>query len=513
MKTKDIIITIILSLAVIVLYFIDKSIDTEIEYANTAYQVYLNGEVIGLIEDDQELYDLINDEQQEIKQLYNVDNVYPPNVFKILEVNTYNENYATATDIYNMIEERDDFTIQGYVITIKYDENDYYNAEDVPDDYVINVLDKSVFEEAVRNYILAFVTEEDLNTYMTGQVEDITDIGEIINNMYFQETITIKKAYISVNEKIYTDAKELSQLLLFGPDAEMDSYSIQAGDTIESVSDEFRLNPQEFLIANPSYRSENVMLRIGDNVNVTLLNPIVTFVYNVYRIEQSEQPYSTQTVVDNTKDRGYSEITQAGVTGLTLNHESFAVTNGEQSSEIEIIESVTIRDVVDQITTVGPSYGGGVTGSYVELPGNWGWPTNAPYVITSRYGYRCLRGNCSVHEGIDISGTGYGSPIYAIADGVVVNVSQECSNCYQWSNGNYVVVEHDDNVYSAYLHLSGFNVREGQTVEKGDVIAYMGHSGYATGTHLHLSVFIGEPFVGGSTQSVNPLTAIYQGIR
>lgn len=508
MKTRDIIITCVLSVIVVVLYFVDKNTKTELNYADTAYQVYLNGEVIGLIEDSQELYSLINDEQQEIKRKYNVDSVYPPNVFKIVEVNTYNEDYSTVTDIYNMIENRDDFTVKGYEITIKYDEDDYYEEEEVPDNYTINVLDKTVFEDAIKRYILAFVTEDDFNTYLTGQIQDLTDIGEIINNMYFQETITIKEAYISVNEKIYTDASELSQLLLFGPDAEMDSYTVQAGDDIESISDEYKLNPQEFLIANPNYRSQDVMLRIGDVVNVTLLDPIITFVYNVYRIEESVQPFSTQTVVDSTKDRGYSEITQAGVTGLTLNHETFTVTNGEQSSEIEIIDSVKIRDVVDQITTVGPTYSSGVSGSYVNIPGDWGWPTNSPYVITSRYSMRWGR----LHEGIDISGTGYGSPIYAIADGVVTNVSPACSSCYQWSNGNYVVVRHDNNIYSAYLHLSDFNVREGDTVRKGQVIAFMGDSGFVTGTHLHLGIYIGEPFAGGSARSVNPLTSIYSGL-
>ena len=510
MKTKDIIITVVLSVIVIGLYFIDQNIDTEIKYADKAYQVYLNGEVIGLIEDDQELYDLINNEQQEIKNTYNVDSVYPPNVFKIVEVNTYDKDFTTATNIYDMIEERDDFTVRGYTITIKYNEDDYYEEEEVPENYTINVLDKSVFEEAIRNYILAFVSEEDLNSYTTGEIADLTDIGEIINNMYFEETITIKEAYISVNEKIYTDAAELSQVLLFGPDATMDSYTVQAGDDIESISADYKLNPQEFLIANPNYRSENVLLKIGDTVNVTLLDPIITFVYDVYRIEESVTPFATKTEVDKTKERGYSEITQAGVTGLTLNHETFSVTNGEQSSEISIIDSITIRDVVDQITTVGPTYssGGSVSGSYVDIPGDWGWPTNQPSVITSRYSMRWGR----LHEGIDISGTGYGSPIYAIGDGTVVNVSPACSSCYQWSNGNYVVVEHANNVYSAYLHLSGFNVRVGDTVRKGQVIAYMGNSGFVTGTHLHLGIYIGEPFSGGSTRSVNPLTSIYSGL-
>ncbi len=508
MKGKDIVITILLSVLVLALCFIDRTITTEIYYADVAYQIYLNGEVIGLIEDDQELYDLINNEQQEIKDTYSVDNVYPPNVFKIVEVNTYNQEFSTADEIYNMIEERDDFTVKGYVITIKYDEDDYYEEEEVPENYTINVLDREVFEDAIRNYILAFVSEESLDTYLDGVIPDLTDIGEVINNMYFQETITIKEAYISVNEKIYTDASELSQLLLFGPDAQMDSYVVQVGDTIESISDEYKLNPQEFLIANPNYRSESVMLRIGDTVNVTLIDPIITYIYEVYQIEETELPYSTKTVVDTTQASNYSEVTQAGITGLVLNYETYSVINGEQSSEIEIIESITIRDVVDQITTVGSSYSSGISGSYVEIPGDWGWPTNSPYRITSRYGNRWG----SVHEGIDISGTGYGSPIYSIGDGVVVNVSSACSSCAQWANGNYVVVKHDNNIYSAYLHLSGFNVSVGQTVKKGQIIAYMGNSGYVTGTHLHLAIYIGEPFVGGTSQSINPLTSIYQGI-
>ena len=69
MKTKDIVITVILSLIVVVLYFVERNFDTEINYANKAYQIYLDGEVIGLIQDEQELYDLIDNEQQEIKEI------------------------------------------------------------------------------------------------------------------------------------------------------------------------------------------------------------------------------------------------------------------------------------------------------------------------------------------------------------------------------------------------------------------------------------------------------------
>ena len=75
-------ISIILSLIVGVLYFVNKNFETQVDRANVAYQVYLNGEVIGLIYDDQELYNLINQEQLEIKEQYNVDSVYPPMYLK-----------------------------------------------------------------------------------------------------------------------------------------------------------------------------------------------------------------------------------------------------------------------------------------------------------------------------------------------------------------------------------------------------------------------------------------------
>ena len=440
MKIKDIIITIVLSIGIIVLYFINEQYNIKIDIANASYKVYLDGEMIGLIKDENELYDLINNKQIAIKNEYNVDYVYPPDVFEIIKTNTYSSNYTTADEIYKMIEERDDFTIKGYTITIKYTDSNQENGE-IPDDFVINVLDPNIFYDAIKSYVLAFVSEKDYNNFMNGEIEELDDIGQVITNMYFQENIMIRESLISINDKIYTESDSLTQDLLFGVDAEMDNYVVKAGDSINSISDEFNLNPQEFLIANPDYRSENVMLNIGDTVNVTLINPIVTFIYNVYRIEEAITPYSTKTDTDYSKPYGYKEITQAGITGLSLNYETYQVKNGEASSQINIEQTVPIRTAVTEITIVGPTRPG-ITGSYINLEGEWGWPTNQPSVITSRYYLRWGK----LHEGIDISGTGYGSPIYAIADGVAVNVSPECKSCYQWSNGNYIVIKHDNNL-------------------------------------------------------------------
>ena len=285
----------------------------------------------------------------------------------------------------------------------------------------------------------------------------------------------------------------------------MSSYTVQYGDSIDTISENNKLNPQEFIIANPKLRGTDTVLAVGSTVNITLLNPLITLVCEMYRIEETTVPYAKKTVVDSSKPYGYSQVTQSGVTGINLNYEYYQVKNGEQSSEMKIDHSEEIRKVVDQITTVGKSYQPATYGTYVDNGTDWGWPTNQPSIITSRYGWRWGK----VHEGIDISGTGYGSPIYSIADGVVVDARGACSGCTYWANGTYVVVKHAGNYYSAYLHMSGYNVSIGQSVKKGQRIGSMGASGYATGTHLHLGLYTSQPFVGYA-QSLDPLRTIYK---
>lgn len=498
MNKKNIIITVLISFIIVGIYFLNEFYNTNISKARRAYQVYLNGESLGLIDNQEDLYNLINNEQQEIKEKYHVKNVYPPDGLDIVEINTYDTKNITSIDnIYNKVETRDDFTVKGYIVTIKPKEGDKV---------VINVLDKQIFVDALKKFIMAFVNEEDYEKYINDAFEDLTDIGSIIKNMYFDETITIKEGYISVKEEIFTDVDSLSQYLLFGADAKIIDYTVKVGDDIESISEKYDLNPQEFLIANPNFRDVDTMLRIGDVVNVTLLNPVVTFVYEVYKIEETIDAYTKKTVVDSTKDHNFKEITTVGVTGITKNHEKYLVTNGEQNNDLVILQSEVVRAPIAEVTTIGKRYVS--SGVYVNTEGDWGWPTNSPYVITSKYGMR----KGKLHSGVDISGTGYGSPIYSIADGVVVQTVKACKKpCMRWSNGTYVVVQHENNLYSGYLHLDSYTVKVGDHVRKGQQIGRMGETGQATGPHLHLGLYQGEPFAGKDSKTINPLKTIYSG--
>ena len=480
MKTKDKIITAILCVLILIFLILFGSENYKNENPKNVYQVYLNGQKMGLIADSDELLNLINEEQKGIKEKYDVKNVYPPVGFEVVKYTTYNENITEASKIYDKIKDQDDFTIEGYQITIT-------SASEEKKDIVINVLDEQIFKDALKKVVIAFVDEDDFNNYINNTQSEIVDTGQIIEHMYFDEKINIRKTYISANSKIYTDENELSQFLLFGEDTTQKTYEVKEGDTISSISEKHELNPQEFLVANPKFKDENSLLAIGEKVNIALINPQVTLVEELHVVEDVESVLKKETKYDNSKPSSYSQVTQQGVTGITRFTQKIRVVNGEQNQGVEVVNKETIREAVTEITTKGKKRNY-VTGTFVDTGGDWAWPTNSPYIITSNYGYRWG----SMHAALDISGTGHGSPIYAAKDGVVVTAATH------YSLGKYVILQHANNYYTLYAHLSAHRVSEGQTVSRGQVIGLMGTTGNSTGTHLHFSVSSGMPYEGGS---------------
>jgi murein DD-endopeptidase MepM/ murein hydrolase activator NlpD len=109
------------------------------------------------------------------------------------------------------------------------------------------------------------------------------------------------------------------------------------------------------------------------------------------------------------------------------------------------------------------------------------WPVNGP--ITSPFGPRCFQGVCGIHPGIDI-GVPYGTPIEAAAAGTVIYCGWESGY------GNLVVIDHGGDLATAYGHQSRIAVSCGQHVDQGQVIGYVGCTGYCFGPHLHFEVRI-----------------------
>ena len=108
-------------------------------------------------------------------------------------------------------------------------------------------------------------------------------------------------------------------------------------------------------------------------------------------------------------------------------------------------------------------------------------------VITSAFGKRrFINSNPrSPHLALDIRGA-VGKEIVAPKTGKVLMAEQH------FYGGNKIILDHGGGLFTAYSHLNKFNVEEGELVEQGAIIGYVGMTGRVTGPHLHWEVFLNE---------------------
>jgi len=86
------------------------------------------------------------------------------------------------------------------------------------------------------------------------------------------------------------------------------------------------------------------------------------------------------------------------------------------------------------------------------------------------------------HHGIDFSAA-EGTEVYATGDGKVISIKKS-----KREYGNRIIIQHDKNYKTLYAHLKDFAVRYGETVERGDIIGYVGNTGTSVAPHLHYEV-------------------------
>lgn len=126
--------------------------------------------------------------------------------------------------------------------------------------------------------------------------------------------------------------------------------------------------------------------------------------------------------------------------------------------------------------------------------------------LTSGYGMRnhpILRTR-RAHKGVDLAGP-TGTPVYATADGLVARAERF------GSYGKYIQIEHGGKLQTRYAHLSGYAVRGGQRVRKGQLIGFIGSTGRSTGPHLHYEVRVAGEAVDPRPYMVTTLAVSQQG--
>ncbi len=454
---------------------------------NIFYQVYLNGKVLGVIESKSELENYIDKKNKQYKDKFKVKKIYAPNGLQIKKIETYKGNTSSVKDIYNKIASTDPFTIKGYQFILK-KKDEQENDKDV----IIYTLSKDIFNKAVESTISTFVGSDNYKSYIDNTQTEISETGTIIENIYIDDDITVKSINIPVTENIYSDSQDLAKFLVFGNNTETKDYTVKIGDTIEDVAFANQISVEEFLISNPNFSSAKNLLFPGQVVNIGITDPQITVVKEEYSVKDQEKAFSTELKYDSNKVIGDDDVVQEGENGLERITQRVRYTNG-QISYVEPISNVELKPTINRIIIKGEKYIPNVGSTK-----NWLWPTRSGYTISSDYIYRInpITGGRELHAAIDISGTGYGSPIYAVTNGVVSEVS------YRYQDGNYVCINHNNGYYTCYAHMSRQAVKVGETVERGHIIGYVGQSGWATGPHLHFEVWVGKPWNGG--HRINP---------
>jgi murein DD-endopeptidase MepM/ murein hydrolase activator NlpD len=92
------------------------------------------------------------------------------------------------------------------------------------------------------------------------------------------------------------------------------------------------------------------------------------------------------------------------------------------------------------------------------------------------------------HSGVDFRAS-VGTPVKAMADGVILGTGDTDATCPGASFGKWILLEYDNGLSSAYGHLSLSKVNSGQKVVRGEIVGYSGSTGHVTGPHLHVTVY------------------------
>jgi len=141
----------------------------------------------------------------------------------------------------------------------------------------------------------------------------------------------------------------------------------------------------------------------------------------------------------------------------------------EQQENQLLAESAALSGVI-----IGSSGNGVGTGDMM-------WPVNAS--VGSPFGYRIhpILGYRKLHTGIDL-GVGYGTPIHAADSGTVIYAT------WMGGYGNVIIIDHGRGISTLYAHQSSLAVGTGTRVTRGQVVGYVGSTGFSTGPHLHFEV-------------------------
>lgn len=271
------------------------------------------------------------------------------------------------------------------------------------------------------------------------------------------------------------DAQTAKEILLQGKSRQT-RYIVSRGDTLSGIAVSRGVSVSALTKANPDVKPTR--LQVGSALSLSVPEPYIHLKATDEVVETKPIPHPTRYVKDESMWNWQSQTVTPGKDGVQEITANVTTVNGKVTEQ-KVLSIKRVSEPVEAVVKQGTKK------AAVQGTGNFIWPTNGQ--LTSGYGWRWG----SYHRAVDI-GAAEGTPIYAADSGVVIFAG------YKASYGYLVEIDHGNGFVTYYAHCSKLLVSRGQKVGKGQTIAKVGHTGNATGPHVHFEII-----KNGST--VNPL--------
>ena len=405
--------------------------------------VEYNGHEIGIISAEADFDSAARDVQQRVSYSEN-EEALDMSAKLSLRVISDDDKFITSGQLADkMLEASDEDLTEAYGIYID-------------GSFVGAVANKKAVEEALEDRLL--------NYEVKGTVRDVS----YVNKIEYTKGIYLRNSVKSEDDTIaqLTSAKEKKRV-----------YVAQAGDNIVTVAQKYGMDLDKLNELNPDISTS---LKDGQMINVIQTESFLPIQYIREMDTMSFLEYETIEVETSALNVGMVATLTKGERGVKESKVEITYVDGIEASRKVISNNVTKNPVMEVI-----GYG-----TYSAMPdnpdtcffgqpltgtGQMGWPLDGGYVSDTFISDRN-------HKGLDIAAP-EGTEIYAAEEGEVVSAG--------WNSGGYgnvVMIEHPDGYATVYGHMISVYAVEGQYVQKGQLIGFVGNTGNSFGDHCHFEV-------------------------
>lgn len=421
---------------------------------HVVYRIYINDEVVGLINNKEEYDTLIENHMKELLQQYPDQVIYAPtNVRVEEEVTLLPVDSIDNQAVLSQVAEKADFKTSTNVVTIG--------------EQKFAVKDTAVVESTLMDLMKYYTGTENLAKIMDTEnpIQALSETGSQYIGAKVVEPVKVESSYAAPDEVLTTD--QMRRMMLYGQKEPQQTVTFGEDSSLWYIARDYGLTEEELILLNPQVEGLKWGELLGMELDVTPLNPIIHVQTEQEKVNVAPISYETEYIDDETMLKGQTKVTQTGQNGEFLTRTKVEYVNGEQTNST-VVEETQLSEPVKEVIIRGTKVVSGVG------TGNWVWPTTSRNVTC---GYLCYSG----HYAIDISAS-TGQSVYAADNGVVVSAS------YNAAYGNVILINHKNGYYTRYAHLNSMNVKAGDIVEAGQLIGGAGNTGNSTGTHLHFEI-------------------------